>query len=196
MLGFVFWAPSKRSIEPAVAAEVIRALRAEHPGWEAVGVFVDPEPDEAARTSETAGLDRVQLSGHESRERTARMPRPVIKAVHVRAGDETDAAAAVLQDRYGADRYLLDTHVQGSYGGTGSAFDWAALRAVGDRVLVAGGLTPANVGQAVDLLRPYGVDVSGGVEYPGGGKDPRLIDQFIQAVRVADDAALVRGSHG
>lgn len=187
-LGFVFWVPSKRYVEPDQAARVVDTLRQEYGrGWSAVGVFVEPDPDEARRIVDACKLDYVQLSGHEEPSLVAAMPLPVVKAVHVQVGDESAAAAAVREDRFGAQLYLLDTHREGMYGGTGEAFDWAALRQISARCLVAGGLRPENVGAAIELLRPHGVDVSGGVEYAGGGKDPRLVAAFTEAVRMQDE---------
>jgi phosphoribosylanthranilate isomerase len=91
----------------------------------------------------------------------------------------------VERDPYAAHRYLLDTH--GALpGGNGIAFDWQALRSVGARCIVAGGLKPDNVRTALTTLEPLGVDVSSGVEYPGGGKDPNLIRAFLEAVRAHD----------
>ncbi len=185
-LGFVFWRQSRRFVEPARAREVIRMLREEHSGWSAVGVFVDPDVGEVQRIGELCSLDLVQLSGHEDSASVQAISRPTMKALHVRQGDEANAAQAVLENRLGASLYLLDTHVEGMYGGTGVAFDWEALRGVGPRCFVAGGLTAANVSAALEALQPRGVDVSGGVEFPGGGKDPILVRTFVEAVRRHD----------
>jgi len=186
LLGFIFWKPGKRYIAPTEAARIIAALRAESLDWSAVGVFVDPSVDEVAEAARVCGLDYIQLSGKEPREVVAAMPRPTFKALHVRPGGESAALEAVTANSHGAYRYLLDTHAESLPGGTGQSFDWQALRAVGSACLVAGGLRADNVAGALAALSPYGVDVSSGVEYPSGGKDPSLIRAFVEAVRSYD----------
>lgn len=185
LLGFVFWKPSKRYITPVDASRIIAALRAESLAWSAVGVFVDPLPADVRDATDLCGLDYIQLSGDEPRDLVATMPRPTVKALHVRAGSEAAAADAVASNAFGAERYLLDTHAE-LPGGTGLRFDWAALKDVGRDCFVAGGLKPENVATALETLAPHGVDVSSGVEYPSGGKDPRLIRAFLEAVRTHD----------
>ncbi len=185
-LGFIFWKPGKRYVAPSAAAEIIATLRRESLDWSAVGVFVDPSVAEVHETAALCGLDYVQLSGDEPADLVAAMPRPTFKAVHVRAGQEAAAAHLVGSNALGAHRYLLDTHAKGLPGGTGTVFDWAALRSIGPGCLVAGGLHPDNVANALATLAPFGVDVSSGVEFPSGGKDPRLIRAFVEAVRTYD----------
>jgi phosphoribosylanthranilate isomerase len=190
LLGFVFWQPGKRYIPPQQAATLIDSLRSEAADWSAVGVFVDASVEEVVETANTCQLDYVQLSGNEPAEVVRAMPRPTLKAIHVRTGFEARAADVVRSNALGAQLYLLDTHADGLPGGTGVAFDWAALRGVGPRCLVAGGLRPDNVGAALDTLAPLGVDVSSGVEYPdGASKDPRLVRAFLEAVRTHDSRA-------
>jgi phosphoribosylanthranilate isomerase len=187
LLGFNFWRPGKRYIAPEDAARLIAALRAEWPDWTPVGVFVDAPPDEVRAIADQCHLEYVQLSGHESAATVAAMPRPTIKAIHVRTGEEQQAADLVASNALGAQRYLLDTHADGLPGGTGLAFDWAALRPVGPRCLVAGGLRPDNVAAALETLAPFGVDVASGVEdATGSRKDPRLVRAFLEAVRTYD----------
>src|SRR5579864_2311554 len=187
LLGFIFWKPGKRYITPVDAARIISALRAESLSWSAVGVFVDPSADEVSQVADLCGLDYVQLSGDESPELVQAMPRPAFKALHVRPGREAAAAETVVANSYGAERYLLDTHADVLPGGTGKSFDWTALKSVGRQCLVAGGLRAENVAQALTTLAPYGVDVSSGVEFPGGGKDPAMIRAFVEAVRNHDN---------
>jgi phosphoribosylanthranilate isomerase len=186
MLGFIFWKPGRRYIRPADAARIIGILRTESLAWSAVGVFVDPSVADVRETTAECGLDYVQLSGDESARLVEAMPRPTFKAIHVRGGQESAAAELVASNALGAHTYLLDTHADGLPGGTGVAFDWAALQPVGSRCLVAGGLRPDNVASALSVLAPLGVDVSSGVEFPSGGKDPRLIRAFLEAVRAYD----------
>src|SRR5262249_18022151 len=181
------WRPGRRYIAPSEAAQIITVLRAESASnWCAVGVFVDPALHDVAEATTLCGLDYVQLSGDESAELVAAMPRPTIKAIHVRSGREAVAAEVVGTNALGADSYLLDTHADGLPGGTGLAFDWATLQPIGGRCLVAGGLRPDNVTAALRILEPLGVDVGSGVEYRGGGKDPNLIRAFLEAVRSYD----------
>jgi phosphoribosylanthranilate isomerase len=189
LLGFIFWKPGKRYIAPTDAARIISVLRSESLSWSAVGVFVDPTPEEVCAVADVCGLDYVQLSGNESPDLVQAMPRPAFKALHVRAGDEATAVHAVASNTYGAERYLLDTHADVLPGGTGKSFDWSALTAVGPQCLVAGGLRAENVAEALDTLAPFGVDVSSGVEFPSGGKDPTLIRAFLEAVRNHDNRA-------
>lgn len=189
-LGFVFWPGSSRAVAAERAADIIRQLRAESTAWStawsAVGVFVDPRPADVRQIAGVASLDYVQLSGEESAETCRQMPLPLVKALHVRRGSEAAAAERVRADDFGAAVYLLDTHTDGMYGGTGTTFDWAALRSVGPRCVIAGGLRPDNVHAALSALSPRGVDVSSGVEYPQGGKDARLVRAFLEAVRTHD----------
>jgi phosphoribosylanthranilate isomerase len=186
LLGFIFWEPGKRYISPADAAQIVDTLRSESTGWSAVGVFVDPSLDEVEQALAVCNLDYVQLSGDESIETIAAIPRPTLKAIHVRTGYEAAAAEMVTTNALGASLYLLDTHADGLPGGTGVAFDWDALQPVGSRCFVAGGLRPDNVTSALATLAPLGVDVSSGLEFPQGGKDPALIRAFLEAVRSHD----------
>ncbi|HEY2596362.1 MAG TPA: phosphoribosylanthranilate isomerase [Chloroflexota bacterium] len=186
LLGFIFWRPGKRYVAPSEAARIIATLREESPTWSAVGVFVDPTLDEVREAVDVCGLDFVQLSGHEPDALVRAVPCPTIKALHVRAGEEHHAAETILNPASRADRFLLDTQVDSLPGGTGRKFDWRALSRVGPVCLVAGGLRPDNVADALSALAPYGVDVSSGVEFPSGGKDPRLIRAFVEAVRTYD----------
>ena len=186
LIGFIFWKPGKRYISPSEAARIIATLRSESLNWSAVGVFVDPSIAEVSEAVELSGLDYVQLSGNEPVELVVAMPRPTIKALHVRPGGETVAAETVVNNALAADRYLLDTHADHLPGGTGLTFDWSALGSIGPRCIVGGGLRPENVAGALAALQPYGVDVSSGVEFPTGGKDPRLLRAFVEAVRGYD----------
>ncbi len=185
-LGFIFYPPSHRALTAERAAKLIRELRAARPtGWKAVGVFVNEPIGLVAETSKTCGLDVVQLNGNEAAKYIGEVQRPVFKAVRVteEAGAEIPNAAT-----YGAERILLDANVPGEWGGTGVTLPWADLgRAVADGFL-AGGLKPDNVEAAILATRPWGVDVSSGVERDRE-KDPELIASFIAAVRRADGRA-------
>ena len=174
MVGLHF-CPSLRRVDVALAREVAAAVSGRAL---LVGVFIDAEPAELARVAEAVGLDRVQLHGHET---PGGYPRPVIKALKVREGALPPADAW-------PDPVLLDSWSEDARGGTGRTWPWelAAPLAARRQVLVAGGLTPANVGEVVRRLRPYGVDVSSGVESEPRRKDTALMRAFVQAVRDAD----------
>ncbi len=176
LLGFHF-CPSRRQLSAEAAAEIVSVLPRGRP--KLVGVFIDAGEDLVRETSDAVGLDLIQLHGSEPRGFAA--PRPVIKALKVRAGKVPDPADW-------PDPLLLDSWTADSRGGSGEAWDWAVGRELigGRRVFVAGGLTPHNVGRAVRQLRPYGVDVSSGVERQVRRKDPELVRAFVQAVRDAD----------
>jgi len=148
-----------------------------------VGVFADADAENVNRTAEEVGLDLVQLSGDEPWELCEKLSLPVLKAVKVRDG--TSAEEIIVNLRPGAVP-LLDTHAEGAPGGTGRPFDWAVAAEVARRfpIVLAGGLTPDNVGEALRLVRPWAVDVSSGVE-TDGVKDVAKICAFIAAVREA-----------
>ena len=141
----------------------------------------DADAETVNRTAEAVGLDLVQLSGDEPWDMCDKLSRPVLKAVKVRDG--TSAEEIIARLRPGAVP-LLDTHAEGALGGTGRAFDWAVAAEVARRfpIVLAGGLTPENVGEAVRRVRPWAVDVSSGVE-TDGVKDVEKIWAFIAAVR-------------
>ena len=148
-----------------------------------VGVLADADAETVNRTAEAAGLDLVQLSGDEPWDLCGQLSLPILKAVRVRDGTSVEEIIAAL--RPGAVP-LLDTDVEGALGGTGRPFDWSVAAAVARRfpIVLAGGLTPDNVGEAVRRVRPWAVDVSTGVETEGA-KDVVKICAFIAMVREA-----------
>jgi phosphoribosylanthranilate isomerase len=176
-VGFVF-APSPRQISPVRARDIARRLP---PEVLTVGVFRDEAPKRVVRICHEVGLRAAQLHGRETPEQTGyvrqRVP-VVIKAFA--AGDPRLSHA----DDYGADAVLVDSHAPGS----GEVFDWSLAEGapIGRRVILAGGLTPANVAEAIDRVRPWGVDVTTGVEAEPGRKDPRKLRDFIHAARAAE----------
>lgn len=192
MVGLVF-APSRRKVEPEQARRIVRGLKVEHPSVQTVGLFVNRPADEINRVTDECGLDMVQLSGDEPWDVCRQVARPIIKAVRVRPCTDMDDLLVGLERGMtvlGSEqvRLLVDAHVEGSYGGTGITADWGVAARVAERfpILLAGGLTPVNVGEAVRRVRPWGVDVSSGVE-TDGIKDLNKIRSFIQAVRRADE---------
>ena len=164
--------------------EAARILAHVPPSVARVGVFVDADPDEIRRAIEVLGLKTVQLHGSESPQLCGSLPARVIKAFRV--GPGFDAAAVEPYRPYVA-AVLLDGYAPGAAGGTGRTFDWDVARAVHDPALVlAGGLTPDNVAEAVRRVRPYVVDTSSGVESAPRVKDHARIRAFVAAVREAD----------
>lgn len=180
-IGLVFYAPSPRAVTAEQARAIISALP---PFVTTVGLFVDMPGEELDSVLATVPLDLLQFHGDESPEACRRHGRPYLKALRIRPGDDVPA----LIDRYpGASGVLLDTYVPGTPGGTGEAFDWSLVPSAPSRpVVLAGGLTPGSVAEAIRRVRPYAVDVSGGVEAAKGIKDPVLIRAFIDAVRSAE----------
>ncbi len=186
-IGLVFYPPSPRYVSPRQAAGIIAALP---PFVTTVGLFVNAPADRIAALLEQVPLDMLQFHGDESPEYCAGFRRPWIKALRMRDGVDPLAEA----DRYGAAGargLLVDSYVPGVPGGTGERFDWDRLPANPSLPLVlAGGLDPDNVAEAVRRARPWAVDVSGGVEIigvdgrrQGGVKDPGAVSAFIRAAR-------------
>lgn len=177
-IGFVFYAKSPRAVTPAQAGAIIAALP---PFVTTVGLFVDMPRDELKQVLSVVPLDLLQFHGDESPEDCAGHGRPYIKALRVKPGDDIAAAIAGYPDASGI---LLDTYVPGIPGGTGEAFDWSLVpHDAAKPLILAGGLTPENVDQAVRQVRPYAVDVSGGVEASKGIKDAAKVLAFIQRAR-------------
>ncbi|MDH4656665.1 MULTISPECIES: phosphoribosylanthranilate isomerase [unclassified Pseudomonas] len=177
-IGFVFYAKSPRAVTSAQAGAIIAALP---PFVTTVGLFVDMPRAELKQLLEVVSLDLLQFHGDESPADCAGYGRPYIKALRVKPGDDVAAAIARYPDASGV---LLDTYVAGTPGGTGEAFDWSLVpRNAVKPVILAGGLTPENIGEAVRQVCPYAVDVSGGVEASKGIKDAAKIQAFIQRAR-------------
>ena len=176
-VGFVFWPRSPRYIEPAAAAAISLDLPAD---VAPVGVFVDPTASEVQRIAMQAGLAAVQLHGDEPATLCDGLPYRVLKAVPV-AGDGTHAAADRVPSRV---TVLLDARDPVRKGGTGRTVDWklAADVAVRRRVFLAGGLCPENVAAALRTVRPYGIDVSSGVEAQPGRKNAGRLRLFFEEV--------------
>ena len=190
-IGLVF-APSKRQVDAKRAGDIVKALKKLERPPQTVGVFVNLPAIEVERTAEQCGLDRVQLSGDEPWDYIRDIAVPVIKAVRVKDGQSSKDILAELSrgERYVDDDFicLLDCDVAGSYGGSGQAFDWSVAREAAGRypLIVAGGLSPDNVSEAIRLAAPWGVDVSSGVE-SRGRKDIGKIKAFIDTARATDE---------
>ena len=175
-IGFIFAQGSRRYAAPETAHEIAREMQR----VKKVGVFVDAPMAEVNRIADAVGLDYVQLHGHETAEMARMAERPVIKAY--RYGDDFDAETANV---YPAEIILVDSYVKGAAGGTGLTFHWQEaareIARVTKPVLIAGGITAANVGEAVETFHPFGIDVSGGLE-EDGVKSKAKITAFMEAV--------------
>ncbi|MDX2479815.1 MAG: phosphoribosylanthranilate isomerase [Desulfuromusa sp.] len=176
-LGFVFYAKSPRYVLPEQVGQIISKLP---PFVTTVGLFVNAAPETIKQAMRTAGLNVVQLHGDEAAEDCYLNPYPVIKAVRIK---DADSLAGI--DQYSVSALLLDAWSDQQYGGTGESFDWQLAKKLTDQLplILAGGLSPDNVAQAIQVVNPYAVDVSSGVEVRPGAKDHDKIRQFIQQVR-------------
>jgi len=187
-LGLVF-AQSSRQINPQRAATIVHEVKKTVKSPQMVGVFVNLPSNDVNFIAESCRLDWVQLSGDESWDFCRQIKKPVIKAIHIFSNssavqimDEIKKGYTFLSSEY--PKILLDTRVKGTYGGTGKPFDWNLAKEVNLKypVLVAGGLDINNVVQMIGEVKPWGVDVSSGVE-SRGKKDIGKIKQFIQNVK-------------
>jgi phosphoribosylanthranilate isomerase len=191
MIGLVF-ARSRRQVSVEVACRVRQAIASLRRRPLVVGVFVNEPLERILDIAHQVGLDALQLSGDEGPEYVAACARqiPVIKALRFTAGTSFEEAIRVLNSYQSACRdsdrlrFLLDAHQSGAYGGTGTLADWslAAGLAARHEIMLAGGLSPDNVADAIAAVSPWGVDVSSGVE-SDGVKDPLLIRDFLVAAR-------------
>ncbi len=194
-LGFVY-APSRRQLSAEMAASIVQRARDAFPPaqrpWQAVGVFANQPLGFVQDAASQCGLDVVQLSGAEPPEYCRQISPPVFKAVHLPpvAGMQYSrypgSALSILRESCRAARLLLDSGGAGCWGGTGQSFDWGWIGTAAQDCMVAGGLGPDNVSTAIATLRPWGVDVSSGVEI-AGRKDPGLIRRFITEARRSDN---------
>ena len=187
-IGLVF-APSKRQVTPTKACEIASAVKKSSDATKVVGVFVNALATDVDRIADFCALDWVQLSGDETWQYCQELKKAIIKVIHVSSGQKTDEILADIETGYQLLPEkelvcLLDSRVGGAYGGTGQVFNWQLAREVSVRfpVMIAGGLTAANVGQLVREVKPWGVDVSTGVE-SNGLKDASKIRAFVKVVR-------------
>lgn len=182
-IGLIHYDKSPRACEAGEAAAISAAFRRK---CEVVGVFVNPELDEVAKAVEAANLTMVQLNGAEGPQFCAEVARrtgvKVIKAIHVASAAEIHAAEA-----YRTGFHLFDRRGNGLWGGTGESFDWGLLREHRSEVpaIVAGGLRPENVAQAIEIAHPFAVDVASGVEAEPGRKDHAAMAAFFDAAKGA-----------
>ncbi len=170
-LGFVFWPGSPRFVDPYRAREIVRSLP---PFVTPVGLFVNQPRDYVCGVASLVRLGAVQLHGDETPAFAASIPWPIVKALSVDRADAWPATTTLL----------LDAHDPVKRGGTGQTIDWPAAAAIAKtrRILLAGGLTAENVADALERVRPFGIDVSSGVERSPGVKDHNRINALFEAV--------------
>lgn len=177
-IGLVFYAPSPRAVDARQAARIVAALP---PFVTTVGLFVDAEPNEVREVLTQVPLDVLQFHGDETDAYCRQFGRPYLKAVRVQSAEQLADVAARWP---GASGILLDSYKPGVPGGTGEVFDWRLVPVSRDwNLVLAGGLTASNVHQAISEMRPWAVDVSGGVEASKGIKDVEKINAFVQEVK-------------
>jgi phosphoribosylanthranilate isomerase len=197
LLGFIFYEGSPRYVEAdqvqAIIAELHRVypVDPEKPRYRTVGVFVDRPAAYIAAIMAMTGLDWAQLSGDETVSVLEQLKRRAYKAIRPRAYKDADAEAsfyAALSPRFGP-RLLIDAYRPGEYGGTGHRADWDIAKELARfrSILLAGGLNPDNVAEAVRVVQPWGVDVSSGVEKAPGIKDHNAIRAFVHNAKTALD---------
>lgn len=177
-LGFNFYPGSPRYIAPEDAAGIIRKLP---PFVKTVGLFVNAQEEQIRQDMLITGVDLLQFHGDEDDDFCRVFDRPYLKVIRLSA--DTDVVKTAANYPY-ASAILLDTYIEGAYGGTGKSFDWARVPRVMDKpVVLAGGLTAGNVATAIRQAGPYAVDVSGGVESAKGKKDKQKMTEFVNAVK-------------
>lgn len=176
-IGINFYAGSPRFCAPQRAREIAEAVGSR---IEVVGVFVDASHQQIDFLRNAVGFGYAQLHGSESPEFLQKALPRGYKALRVKGGLAIEEAG-----RYGGDRILLDAYVPGVVGGTGACFDWAVAKQIAEqrRVIVAGGLTPDNVAEAISRVAPFGVDTASGVESAPGQKDLARVRAFVQTVK-------------
>jgi phosphoribosylanthranilate isomerase len=181
-LGFVFYAPSPRAVDPEEAQRIISALP---PLVSTVGLFVDPDAAQVRDVLSRCALDLLQFHGDEDASFCESFERPYLRAVSMSPGRDV---SALVEQHPRARAFLFDAWRADAPGGTGETFAWERIPAMDRPWLLAGGLNPDNVGPAIQKVAPPAVDVSGGVERSRGQKDPQLMRAFVDAVRLADSA--------
>ncbi len=177
-LGFNFYPKSVRFIEKSACAEITSTLKREYPQVKLVGVFVNSSVEEIKNILQTCHLDLAQLHGDETPETFAQLAPHAFRAF--RGIPESNAG----YERNEAPAMLIDAAVKGVYGGSGVTADWTAAAELAKKypLLLAGGLTPENVADAVRQVQPWGVDVASGVESAPGGKDAGKMKAFVRAI--------------
>lgn len=187
-IGLNFYAPSPRAVTLQQAIAVRDALP---PLVSTVALFVNAARSEVIEVCESLNPSLLQFHGDEDHDYCASFSRPYLKAIRVGASMTADDLVQLQLEFSTAKALLLDTLSAGKYGGTGEAFNWDVIpETLREKIILSGGLTPLNVGEAVRKIRPWAVDVSSGVEMQKGISDPEKILAFMSAVRLADAEVL------
>ena len=189
-LGFIFVPQSPRHIDPDTVRKITRELP---PLVDAVGVFVDEEMEVVEEIMQYCCLSFIQLHGSETPDYCEKISCRVMKSFSIGQATKSEDFAPYAEAVSG---FLLDTFHKDMAGGTGQTFDWQLLEHIKPPgpIVLAGGLTPDNVGDAIRQVKPFAVDVNSGVEYQPGRKDPDKLRSFVQAVRKADEHAYRSGT--
>ena len=177
-IGFIFFRKSPRYIEPEDACRIIRQLP---PFISRVGVFVDETIESISSIAQMANIDTIQLHGSQSPEFCSSLPLPVIKAFSIKGDSDIFSLT-----EYQTAGLLLDTWHEKMHGGTGVPFDWAIARRASDQfkhVILAGGLGPSNLEEALDAVHPFGVDINSGVEIMPGVKNPHKMRDAVRIIK-------------
>ncbi len=180
-IGLVFYPPSPRCVSVEQAAEILKAMPA---FVTSVALFVNPEPAFVQTVIEQTQVDLLQFHGDESPAFCQQFDRPYIKAVRMQAETDLQALATAYASAQGL---LVDTYKKGVPGGTGESFNWQWLPepdTLSLPLILAGGLNPENIRQAIDTVRPWAVDVSGGIEASPGKKSQQKVVEFVKAVNM------------
>ena len=179
-IGLVFYEKSPRFVSIEFAAEISQIIPA---FVSRVALFKDAEQQMIESVLEQVEIDLIQFHGSETADYCEQFNRPYIKAIGMKGAEHDVRFLLANVEKYqSAKALLLDGHAPGEAGGTGESFDWASIAAVDKPIVLAGGLTPDNVKQAIDLVHPFAVDVSSGVESSPGIKDKDKVAAFMQQI--------------
>lgn len=186
LLGFNFYKFSPRYLEPKVCRNIVRELKSLFPTVTIVGIFVNHTSDVIDHLIKYCQLDLVQLSGNESPKTLDAIGQKAYKAFRPRNLEDIEYAGRCMKKRRMPPVGLVDTYHPNTFGGGGKVGDWSFAKKMATRfpILLAGGLTPENVGEAIRTVNPWGVDVASGVEEQRGVKDHKKIRAFIQQARL------------
>ncbi len=173
MLGFNFYEPSPRYIDPKRCYEIVQEIQRRKIKFISVGIFVNHHVDEVTEIIDYCCLDLAQLSGDETIESLHKLRHKGVKSIRPKNLFESNSIINTLPSRKAPPQFILDANSPGAFGGTGQLANWALARNLSTKyqIMLAGGLTPENVGQAINYVRPWGVDTASGVELSPGIKD-------------------------
>lgn len=190
LLGFNFYPPSPRFISIETCAYLVSALKERGYAGPLVGVFVNEGPEQIETILDTCGLDLAQLHGDEPPEALARLDKRAFKALRPSGPDDLQESLQRYTPNPTLPAWLIDSYRPGTYGGTGQTADWSMARHLAQQapILLAGGLHPENVAEAIRQVQPWGVDIASGVESAPGRKDAQKMRALVQAVREMEAA--------